>query len=100
MAARLEILYPVNLSQNRVHRFSEYALALTVDYAHIEDPARTAFLQVIGNQFLDLARVEGVQIERTIYGYLDGIHTAILDRPRLYDKAFTCRKFKDSRGYG
>ena len=48
------------------------ARALAVDDAHLQDPSLPAGLQIAGHQVLYLARVEGVQVQLTVYGHLDG----------------------------
>lgn len=58
----------------------EHALPLTVDDAHLLDPALRALLDVIGDQFLDVGRGEGVQVEHSIDGQ-PRLVPAIPDRP-------------------
>ncbi len=56
-----------------MHRLAQGARALAVHNAHLEDAKAPALQEVLGEELLQVARVEGVEVQRAVDGDGEGL---------------------------
>jgi 3-dehydroquinate dehydratase len=56
-----------------VHGTPQGAGAFAVHDTHLQDAASPALLQVVGYQLVNVAGMEGVQVESAVDGHFDGV---------------------------